>query len=379
MNFQLRDCRLDQRSIPAIVPEIFLRTGNNILAHEQLVIDRKPLFFRRSVITPAWKDEKVLTSDLWMYVDLWLRRNANGTDARFFWQQARDFYTASLGLPITASPLALYYCFLNATKALLIAKNLNFSDHHGVTGRKTATKASLSNELVALKSSGVLPALISYYGDDANGSYTLKDLLGNMAFVHRAYCLSYKEPFHFFSLINPTYVKAVGSTEAWISTELEARFDDRRVLATLPPGFEKNAAFEDDLVIRKKKRFRWNPGSSEKNKNLSRLTKYHAKLRRDMTYITGTDRWYLKRRHSNVVTVDRHTPTMIFAAMHRLSELSRYDPLRLSRIVDTQRNWILAEFIKTAPTQFLDEIACELTGQEIHTPGIHGVSSLTHL
>jgi hypothetical protein len=92
---------------------------------------------------------------------------------------------------------------------------------------------------------------------------------------------------------------------------------------TLPPGFEKNTAFEDDLVIRKKKRFRWKPGSSEKNKNLSRLTKYHARLRRDMTYINGTDRWYLKRRHSNVVTVDRHTPTMIFAAMHRL-DLSRF-------------------------------------------------------
>lgn len=349
------------------------------MAHETIVIDRKPLLFRRSVIKPAWKDEKVLTSDLWMYVDLWIRRNAKGTDAQFFWEQARQFYRASLGLPITASPLTLYYCFLNATKALLHAKGIVFTDHHGVTGKKVATKASLSNEEVTLKTSGVLPAFVDYYGDQRNGSYTLKELLGNMAFVHRAYCLSYSEPYHFFSLESPRYVKAIGADEAWISAELEARFDDKRVLATLPPGYQKNTKFEDALVIRKKKRFRWKSGGKNKTKNLQRLTEYHSKLRRDITYITGTDRWYLKRRHSTIVSIDRHTPTMIFAAMHRLSELSRYDPLRLSRILDTQRNWILAEFIKTSPTQFLDEIACEITGQEIHAPGIHGVSSLTQV
>lgn len=347
------------------------------MAHEVLNLDRKPLAFRRSVVAPAWNDEKVLTSDLWMYVDLWIRRNAKKTDAEFFWQQAQEFYRASLGLPITASPLALYYCFLNATKALLLTKKIDFSDYHGISGKYTSKKASLSNEEITIKPTGVLSALISYYGDNSNGSYTLKDLLGNMAFVHRAYCLSFSEPYQFFSLFEPVYVKAIGSTEAWLSADLETRFDDRRVLATLPRGFEKDAGFTEKLVVRKKKRFRWKTGAKERQKNLERLTNYHTKLRRNVTYIAGTNRWYLKRRHSQATHIDRHTPTMIFAAMHRLSELSRYDPLRLSRLLDTHRNWILAEFIKTAPTQFLDEIACELTGQEIHVPGIHAGSSLT--
>lgn len=346
------------------------------MAHEAIVIDRKPLLLRRSVVKPAWSDEKVLTSDLWTYVDLWIRRNAKGTDAQFFWQQAREFYRASHGLPVTASPLTLYYCFLNATKALLASKKIVFSDKHGLTGKNTSKKASLSNEEITLKGAGVLPALISYYQDEQVGSYTLKDLLGNMAFVHRAYCLSYSEPYRFFSLYEPTYVRAIGSEEAWISAGLESRFNDKRVLSTLPPGFERNPSFDDILIIRRKKRFRWKSGTKEKKKNLETLTRYQSKLRRDITYIAGTDRWYLKRRHSNLTVVDRHTPTMIFAAMHRLSELSRYDPIRLARILDTQRNWILAEFIKAAPNQFLDEIACEITGQEIHMPGVHAESSL---
>ncbi|WP_323032363.1 YaaC family protein [Paracoccus sp. (in: a-proteobacteria)] len=347
------------------------------MAHELIVIDRKPLQLRRAVISPAWKDEKVLTSDVWTYVDLWMRRNAKGSDAQFYWQQSREFYRASQGLPITASPLTLYYCFLNATKALLASKKIKFLDLHGVTGHKTASKASLSNERVVFKSGGVLPALISYYGDAQNGNYTLKELLGNMSFVHRAYCLSYSEPYHFFSIFDPVYAKARGSSEAWVSFEMEPRFNDRRVLATLPPGYQKNPTFSDVLVIRRKKRFKWKSGPAERGANLTRLTEYHKKLRRNLTYVSGADRWYLKRRHSNLVSVDRHTPTLIFAAMHRLSELSRYDPIRLSRILDTQRNWILAEFVKSSPTQFLDEIACEITGQEIYAPGIHGGSSLS--
>lgn len=347
------------------------------MAHELITIDRKALQLRRAVISPAWKDEKVLTSDIWTYVDLWIRRNAKGSDAQFYWQQSRDFYRAAQGLPVTSSPLTLYYCFLNAAKTLLSAKNIPFSDLHGVSGHKTASKASLSNEKIIFKTMGVLPALASYYGEPANGNYTLKELLGNMSFVHRAYCLSYSEPYHFFSIFDPVFVKAHGSSEAWISFSMEPRFDDKRVLATLPPGFEKNATFPDDLVIRKRRRFRWKSGSNYRKENLTTLTNYHKKLRRDLTYVAGADRWYLKRRHSSVVSVDRHATTLIFSAMHRLSELSRYDPIRLSRILDTHRNWILAEFVKSSPTQFLDEIACEITGQEIYAPGIHVGNSLS--
>lgn len=347
------------------------------MAHDLITVDRKALQFRRAVISPSWKDEKVLTSDIWTYVDLWLRRNAKGSDAQFYWQQSRDFYRAAQGLPVTASPLVLYYCFLNAVKTLLSAKNIKFSDLHGVSGHKTAVKASLSNERIIFRARGVLPALASYYEEPPHGTYTLKELLGNMSFVHRAYCLSYSEPFHFFSIFDPVYVKARGSSESWISFSMESRFDDKRVLATLPPGYQKNDAFTDDLVVRKRKRFRWRSGSTHRSANIANLTKYHKRLRRDLTYVAGADRWYLKRRHSNIKTIDRHTSTLIFSAMHRLSELSRYDPIRLSRILDTHRNWILAEFVKSSATQFLDEIACEITGQEIYAPGIHAGNTLS--
>ncbi len=349
------------------------------MASEDLFLKKyRPLLIRRAVVGPHWEGEKVLTSDIWTYVDLWLRRNAGKTDANFYWQQAQEFYRASLGLPVTASPLTLYYCFLNATKALLVAKGIAFTDKHGLTGKSQPGRASLANEKVTLKGAGVLPSLIQYYGDAlALDTYSLKEMFFNLAFVHRAYCLSYKENYLFFPLENCRYVRGVGGTEGWISADLEDQFHDERVLATLPPGYERDLGVPETVVVRKRQRFRWHPGTANKTANIARLSSYHAQRRRDVTYIAGVGRWYLKRRYAGALIIDRHAPILIFASMHRLSELSRYDPLKLSRLLDTHRNWLLAEFIKTAPIQFLDEIACELTGQEIFVPGIHAGNLLS--
>lgn len=57
-------------------------------------------------------------------------------------------------------------------------------------------------------------------------------------------------------------------------------------------------------------------------------------------------------------------------AMHRLSEISRYKPIELNRLLNGRRNWIIHEFIRSAPKQFLDEISAEITGQEISPAGV---------
>jgi len=42
---------------------------------------------------------------------------------------------------------------------------------------------------------------------------------------------------------------------------------------------------------------------------------------------------------------------------------------RLSRHFECQHNWLLSEFISSAPAQFIDEISSEMTGREFMTPG----------
>ncbi|MEM9510415.1 MAG: YaaC family protein, partial [Cyanobacteria bacterium P01_E01_bin.35] len=121
----------------------------------------------------------------------------------------------------------------------------------------------------------------------------------------------------------------------------------------------------DKYIIRSKKRFDWN-----KN-DLNKIKRYHRKVRKHLFYIHSPQRlWYLKRSGNMANLIDRSSLTITFAAMHKLSELARYSPMLLAKHFDSKHNWLLSEFIANAPSQFIDEIASEITGQEFMIPGV---------
>lgn len=122
-------------------------------------INRRNLTLKKSYNEPHFNGKSVLVSDPWEYVELWLKRNNNSNDALFYWQQAKQFYEATLSLPLASAPLTSYYCFLNATKTLLLIRGVNFSDMYGVSGYRKKSKLALSNEMIILKSGGIMPAL----------------------------------------------------------------------------------------------------------------------------------------------------------------------------------------------------------------------------
>ena len=79
---------------------------------------------------------------------------------------------------------------------------------------------------------------------------------------------------------------------------------------------------------------------------------------------------FKKSRIASITAIDRYSLTLMMMGMHRLSELVRYDPKGLSFHLTGNANWLLTEFIELAPSQFIDEIACEITGLEFRMPGV---------
>src|SRR5690606_37631111 len=137
----------------------------------------------------------------------WLRKNGFSA-AEIYWNQARNFFEAAKDLPTESAPLPLYYAFLNATKTLLEAKNIPYSPYHGVQGfdMRTAPNARirLDNEGLRIKGGGILPALIAYFGEaETRRDYNLGEVLSNLAFIHRAYSVSYCANELFLSIFNP--------------------------------------------------------------------------------------------------------------------------------------------------------------------------------
>ena len=58
------------------------------------------------------------------------------------------------------------------------------------------------------------------------------------------------------------------------------------------------------------------------------------------------------------------------AVMHRLSEIARYKPEQLGRLMESKENWLIHEFITLSLDQFIDELAAQITGQEIMCTGV---------
>lgn len=174
-----------------------------MVAHK-LLIAGKGVGLHGNVVAPNFRTQRVLCSDPWDFVSLWLKRE-HQKDALFYWEQSRQFYNASIALPELSAPLTSYYCFLNATKALLTSKQQVFNETHGVGGRNKPGHKSLSNELVDFQGGGILPALCKYLGDPDNAgkNFTLKQIFWQMAFIHRAYCLTYKGSTELFIPLNP--------------------------------------------------------------------------------------------------------------------------------------------------------------------------------
>jgi len=324
--------------------------------------------------SPDLKSRNVLTNSPWDFVELWLKKEKQ-KDALFYWNQAREFHKASHGLPIQSSPLLHYYSFMNAVKALLSSKNIAFDEYHGVTShnmRNNSNRINLANEGVKIKSQGVLPSLSRYLGEtETNNTHSLQELLFNLPYIHRTYCLTYKSQTDMYIPIkNAHFVCDRSSNQAFFRASLSADYSNAHVAKRLPTMFQLENTEKEYLIKSKRCAAFTRPGRPTTS-DMANLLSLHGDVRKEIFYINGAETlWYIKGNTSGPRRIDRSPTTITLAAMHRLSELSRYKPLELDSFLSGQKNWLISEFIQQSPSQFLDEIASEITGHQFLTPNV---------
>jgi hypothetical protein len=338
------------------------------MGNHRLDIAGKTIRLHGSIVQPDFRKARVLCSDPWDFVSLWLKKK-HKTNALFYWDQARHFFHASKDLPALSSPLTSYYCFLNATKALLASKGYEFKESHGIGGSTLDGQTSLQNEAVDFQGAGILPELchLLLEPDNAGKRLSLQDLLWQMPFIHRAYCLSFTSATELYiPLLNNCFIRKDGSKEAWFQAEIDKRYLNAHTKKVIRPGFELHE-IDGKNIIRRKRRFKWS--GREIENSLTQFSIYHKQIRRRIIPIYGSEnRWYLKKSVAGHDKVVNSQIVLIYAAMHRLSELSRYNPTRLAKHFEVNHNWMLTEFIKTAPGQFIYGMASEITGLEFIKP-----------
>jgi hypothetical protein len=320
---------------------------------------RLPKFFFKPV---------VIINDHWDYVELYLESNKMN-EAAIYWQQAREFYRASIGLPTTSSSLILYYCFLNATKALLTAKGIPFPLTVELPDLTESGHTRLENEQITFHLDGVLPALSRYFEDAGTSEshhHSLKDLLYNLLFLQKAFALSYKNkrPEMFIPIYHPYFLKDDKSNAFYLSFMVMSNFANSYTAKKIcARGFRLHSDDYSNFISNDS--FEWSNLQEKKNESLRQAIEFHKKQRRTFHYEVNTIlKWYLKRtgiKH----TVDKHPLTIMLAGMKKVSELARYNPVSLVNTSDSKENWLLTAFIENSPKQFIDQISCEITNQSL--------------
>ena len=346
------------------------------MAFKEICISSKSCELMKSVNKPKYGSKTILTDSCWEYVSLFLKRQsiAGASDALFYWEQAHSFYLASKALPDSACPLTSYYCILNAAKALLRYKGIDdikLKNHEISSVRNDSEKTNLKEACTAVKGAGVLPELARYYGFNMKtGQYSMAELFYNIPCVHRAYCITFSKPEIFVPISKPVFVKKDNSKESWVKFEVNGRYANSKALKSLPTKFEHDLGVADSYTLRMKKRFNWDIHKPiEERKKL--LNKYHEKVRSYLFYIYGESKlWYIKKQVAGNEDLEfAPSSVLIFSIFHWLSELVRYNPKLFNKYMKSKQNWLIHEFINNALDQFVDEIGCEITGEDIMCTG----------
>lgn len=317
----------------------------------------------------------MLTDSTWQYVEIYLRSEGQD-DALFYWEQARNFYESTKTLSLVSKPLTAYYCFLNATKALLEVKNVGYDLSHGVTGKREDGHIRLQNEIVKFQPAGVVSGLGIYLGENvpAGGQeYTLKDIFYNLPYIHRAFTITYKNMAELFiPIMEPRFVFDKHQNKGWLEIKLEKEHSNRRTLRRLQ-GYSLDPIYDNSVsyTLRRNKKFDWVVNRGIPNEaSVNALQIYHKNRRKELRYIFSPNSlWYVKRKDLQNNIIDKSTLTLTIGAMHRLSELSRYNPQTLSKHLEKDGSWLITEFINKSIYQFIDQISSEITGNDFRVTG----------
>ena len=205
----------------------------------------RPVPPHKAVMNPLFGERTVLTNSPWTFVALWLKRK-HADRALFYWEQAQEFHKVAQGLPPQSAPLLLYYSFLNATKALLTAKNIPFNEHHGVReSSASGNTTSLASLGIGIKQTGVLPGLSAYYGEaETSRTHTLQDMLYNMVFIHRTYCLTYTSQTEMFIPVAKCgYVAQKSTKRVYLRADITDNVPLASAFKRLPPLFVPDPVF----------------------------------------------------------------------------------------------------------------------------------------
>lgn len=326
-----------------------------------------PLFTKHNSTDYLIKNEHIRVSDLWAFwqyiIGRYVKKYSGEKDFLLtLIEQARYFYEAAEKAPIKSQPLLYYYSFLNFVKVVINVNTLTAFGtikeyYHGIESCSIHKGDHLKNHYIEILGLIGSPTKISVayqfmyqMGDimtippkyKINIITMLKSCIG----IHRTYCETYN--------CNETYFKISDLKLYREGQKLFAKYMIPDCTAQIQADL-LSAGYHiiSDNDEKGDSQYYWQEDHLMSNYKPTKEDYFilSQKLKhKGIWYFTDGDQY---KTFISTAPIRISTESIIYCLMFFFGSITRYHPYMFDRLLTEQQMWLISEFLKTQPKQFL--------------------------
>lgn len=338
-----------------------------------------PLFTKHNSTDYLIKHEQIRVSDLWAFwqyiIGRYVKKYAGEKDFLLtLIEQARYFYEAAEKAPIKSQPLLYYYSFLNLVKVVINVNSLsfygtNFTYYHGVESCNIKKNDKLQDLYIEIKSLLLPPGKTPKPGKlpDLSVAYTFMTQMGDIISCPPPYrlnivdmlkaCIGIHRTFSETNNDKETYIKLGESKLHKVGKELYCKYEVMKCNSTISAQLISagyNIETEDD--IKGATHYYWVETITMSAYKETKIDYYRLanKLRKKgIWYYTDGSSY---RTFISTSPLHISTESIIYNLMFFFGSITRYHPYLFDKLLSEQQMWLISEFLKTQPKQFLHAV-----------------------
>ena len=337
-----------------------------------------PLFTKRESTNFIVKTNKLRISDIWAFWDYIIRKFCSRTSKKLpekeflltLLEQAKYFYIAADQAPIKSKPLLYYYSFLNLAKIII-----NFETFHGKTGEynhgietKVNATTTISSAIATIKAlSGSTKISVANEFAKAMGDnfaaypvhLNIKTMLNSCIGIHRSFSETYNTTEYYYRLSEIAMYKHGRK----LFSRAKIKNCDDGVMAQLTAAGYNVKKIESDNQTS----YFWQEYIDMARNSINRESIYNLSnkliLQGIGSYTNGDEyRMYITTNSSQKLS----SASIIYNLMFFFGSITRYPPFLFDDILTEKERWLISEFLKTQPSQFLYLVTSRVIGQEVY-------------
>ena len=337
-----------------------------------------PLFVPSVPKTYLVKLPKIRVSDIWGFWDYLVkmqtlkRGRISGDFLPTLLEQSKYFYEAAQNAPMKSQPLLYYYSFLNLAKIVI---NINWpygnatEYYHGIETKVNAATTLDTAEMTFKNYGGTGSSRISvakeffmYMGDTVAvpGNTLVKKLLASCVGIHRTYSETFGLHETFHRLDNCSYIEKEGKIITYLSPINKI---NSATMANLIAARGYNIA---QNVKEEKTTFVYSESFHMADYNVAKI---RWKMLADQiiqkgiwSYTDGNE----YRLYISSDAIQWSSPSIIYSIMFFFGSITRYHPYFFESILNAKEQWLISEFMRTQPMQFLYYVTSKVVGNYIY-------------